>query len=212
MKRSLSALGLLALIASGASAQGTMRLDVGQDSRLWIEGTSNLRDWSCRATTLDAQIEVELGFSEAADFPRHLKSVQVKVPVADLTCGHAQMDRDLRRALKADDSTQISYLMATFDAVGTDGEKGFVVHTVGTLTLAGHENTVKMDVNAMRLSAGGVLASGEVPIHMTEFGIKPPTAMFGIIRAGDRVVVKFDLTLSSNAIAAVTALSGAGAR
>ena len=212
MKRLLPVFALLLLAASSAAAQSTMRLAVGQDSRLWIEGTSNLHDWSCKATSLDAQVEVELGFREAADFPRYLKSVQVKVPVADLKCGHDQMDKNLRKALKADDSTQIKYVMATFDAVGGGENNGYVVHTVGTLTLAGRENTVKMDVNATRLNAGGVQARGEVPILMTEYGIKPPTAMFGAIRTGDRVVVKFDLTVGPEAIAAVTALSAATPR
>lgn len=209
MKCSLATLGLLVVAASGAAAQQTMRLDVGQDSRLWIEGTSNLFGWSCKATKLDAQIEVELGFREAADFPRFLKSVHVKVPVADLKCGRDQMDKDLRTALKATDSTQIQYVLATFDAVGTGPGDGYTIHTVGTLTLAGRENTVKMDVNATRLTAGGVEARGEVPILMTQYGIKPPRAMFGAIRAGNRVTVKFDLMIGPEAIAAVTAISGA---
>lgn len=211
MKRSLTALGVLALVTSSAAAQSTMRLNVGQDSRLWIEGTSNFHDWSCKATSLDAQIVVELGFREAADFPQYLKSVRVKVPVADLKCGHDQMDRSLRKALKADDSTHIDYVMATFNAVNGDCD-GYVVHTVGTLTLAGRENTVKMDVDATRLDAGGIEAIGSVPILMTDYGIKPPTAMFGAIRAGDRVIVKFDLTVAPEAIAAATALSGAAPR
>lgn len=208
MKRSLWAIALLILGSWSASAQATMRLEVGRDSRLWIEGTSNLRGWSCKAASLDAQIEVELGFREAADFPRYLKSVQVKVPVSALQCGHERMNRDLRHALRADDGTPIQYVMATFDAVGNGESNGYIVHTVGTLTLAGRENTVKMDVNATQLAAGGVEARGEVPILMTAYGIKPPTALFGAIRAGDRVVVKFDLTVTPNAIAAVSALSG----
>src|SRR5690242_13054170 len=101
MKRLLLVLGSLALPAGSVAAQSTMRLAVGQDSRLWIEGTSNVSAWSCKATNLDAEIEVELGFREAADFPRFLKSVQVKVPVAELKCGHDQMDKNLRKALRA---------------------------------------------------------------------------------------------------------------
>jgi polyisoprenoid-binding protein YceI len=202
MKCSVWTFGLLGLATSIAGAQSTTRLAVGQDSRLWIEGTSNVSAWSCKATSIDAEIEVELGYREAADFPRYVKSVRVKVPVADLKCGHDRMDHDLRKALDADDSAQTKYVTATFEAVGNGEDTGSVVHTVGTLTLAGHENTVKVDVNTTRLGVGGLEARGEVPILMTEYGIKPPTALFGAIRARDRVMVRFDLRVEPEAIAA----------
>ena len=207
MRRTLTTLALLVVVGPIAGAQGSVRLAVGAESRLWIEGTTNFSTWSCRATTLDAQIEVQLGFREAADFPHYLRSVQVKVPVSGLECGNDRMERDLRKALKADDGTGITYIMASFDAVEGQKVEGYTVHTVGTLMLAGRENSLAMDVNATRLAGGGVQAAGEVPILMTDFGIKPPRAMLGVVRAGDRVVVKFDLTLDRETIAGVTALS-----
>jgi hypothetical protein len=42
-----------------------------------------------------------------------------------------------------------------------------------------------------------------VPIKMTDFGIKPPTAIFGTLRTGDEVKVNFALTVGARAIAAV---------
>src|SRR5204863_8971102 len=140
---------------------------VGADSRLWIDGTTNLRRWSCKAAVLDAAIDVDVGFREAADFPRYLRKVQVQVPVAELKCGREQMDRSLRKALKADDSTPITHILATFDVVNGGATDSVTVHTIGTLTLAGRENRVKMEVTMTRLSEDGVEARGELPILMT---------------------------------------------
>jgi hypothetical protein len=33
----------------------------------------------------------------------------------------------------------------------------------------------------------------EVPILMTDYGVKPPTALLGTLRTGNRVLVKFEL-------------------
>ena len=50
-------------------------------------------------------------------------------------------------------------------------------------------------------------AKGVVPIKMTDYGIKPPTAIFGRLKTGDEVKVNFELTVGAKAIA--TALGGA---
>jgi hypothetical protein len=40
---------------------------------------------------------------------------------------------------------------------------------------------------------GTVRARGALPILMTDYGISPPTALFGVLRTENRIVVKFDL-------------------
>jgi polyisoprenoid-binding protein YceI len=81
-----------------------------------------------------------------------------------------------------------------------------MLHTVGTLTVAGKENKVSMDVEATRLADGTVKAKGLVPIKMTDYGIKPPTAIFGRLKTGDEVKVNFELVIGAKAIA--SALGG----
>lgn len=200
-------LALIAMIAAAARAQSTAELAVGSESRVWIEGSSNIHSWSCSATAVDATIAVEVAFKEDPDFPRYLKTVRVKVPVTALKCGHDQMDKSLRRALKADDTTRSPYITASFEAVrnGSDTTNALTVNTIGALEIAGRENTVKMNVGTTRLANGTIEAQGEVPILMSDFGVKPPTALFGALRANDRVVVKFALTLGPDAVAAMAA-------
>jgi hypothetical protein len=59
-KRYLTSLALTALfaIAGSASAQ-SVRLAVAPESKLWIEGGSNLHGWSCKASSIDAMIDVD---------------------------------------------------------------------------------------------------------------------------------------------------------
>lgn len=199
----LTAAAFVGLFATTAAAQLTVRVAVAPESKLWIEGTSNLHGWSCTADTFDAVIELDAAaasqLSTAA--PKTLKRVEVKVPVKALKCGHGGMDGNLYKALKADESPSISYIMASFDAAAGEND-GFTLKTAGTLALAGKENKLSMDVVATRLPDGTVKAVGMVPIKMTDFGIKPPTAMFGTLRTGDEVKVNFALTVGAKAIAA----------
>ena len=198
---------LLAFLAATARAQSVAELNVGEDSRVWIEGTTNLAGWSCSATAVDATIAVEVAFKEDPDFPRYLRRVQVSVPVKALKCGHAQMEKSLRRALKADDAAGAAYITASFEAVrdGHDTTNTLTVSTLGSLAIAGRENSVKMDVGTTRLPDGTIEARGSVPILMSDFDIEPPTALFGAVRAGIRVTVKFAMRLGPEVVAALAA-------
>ena len=202
----VATVALLTLIAGVARAQDT-RVPVNPESKLWIDGTPNLHEWSCKATQLDATVELDASAAArvSAAPPKALKAVEVKVPVRSLKCNHGGMDGNVYKALKADDAPEISYIMASFEASPGDGADSFVVHAVGTLTIAGKENKIDMDVKATRLPDGTVKATGVVPVKMTDYGIKPPTAIFGRLKTGDEVKVNFELNVGAKAIAAALA-------
>ena len=203
-KRYLTSLALTVLctVAGSARAQ-SIRLAVAPESKLWIEGGSNLHGWSCKASSIDAMIEVDEAFLKSTS-PTLLKKVQVKVPVRNLKCGHGGMDNNLYKALKADDTPEISYILATFDVVRGTSDS-FTVKSVGTLTIAGTEKTVNMDVTSSKLGDGSIRADGELPLLMTDFGVKPPTAMFGTLRTDNRITVKFSLLVGSQTLTAASA-------
>jgi len=203
-KRYLTSLALTALCTFAGSARAqSIRLAVAPESKLWIEGGSNLHGWSCKASSIDAMIDVDEAFLKSSS-PTLLKKVQVKVPVRNLKCGHGGMDNNLYKALKADDTPDISYILGTFDVVpGTNDS--FTVKSVGTLKIAGTEKTVNMDVTASKLPDGGIRAEGELPLLMTDFGVKPPTAMLGTLRTDNLVTVKFSLLVGPQTLTAASA-------
>ena len=198
---------ILALVASMAGAQEVAKVPVSPESKLWIDGTSNLHEWSCKATQLDATVELDASAAArvSAAPPKALKAVEVKVPVRSLKCNHGGMDGNVYKALKADDAGEISYIMASFDVSPAGSADNFVLHAIGTLTIAGKQNKVDMDVTATRLPDGTVKATGVLPVKMTDYGIKPPTAIFGRLKTGDEVKVNFELTVGAKAIAAALA-------
>lgn len=193
----------LVVFAGVARAQETARIAVAPESKLWIDGTSNLHGWSCKAEKMDAAVELDKAAAGQLPVapPKALKRVEVKVPVKSLKCGHGAMDDNLYKALNADASPEVSYIMASFEVVPGEVKDSFTLKTVGSLTVSGKENKISMDVVATRLPDGTVKATGMVPIKMTDYGIKPPTAIFGRLKTGDEVKVNFELTVGAKAIA-----------
>ena len=172
-----------------------LRLSVRPDSRLWLEGSSNLRDWRCDATTLDASIDLDDGSSyDAGDNAiARLRRVQVRVLTHALTCGRSQMDNIMYKALRADDEPDCRQIVGHFDVVSTPDSPDHALVMQGTLRIAGRERVVRVPVEVQQQRDGSLRAQGALPILMTDYGITPPKALFGVLRTENRIVVKFDL-------------------
>ena len=81
---------LLACVATAARGQATTRVAVAPESKLWIEGDSNLHPWSCAATRPESKLEVDLAMPEIA------RSLDLLVQVDGLECGNGKMNEKLR--------------------------------------------------------------------------------------------------------------------
>ena len=201
---------LLSLASRQLGGQETtplIRLTLNGESRLSIEGTSNLHAWRCRATVFEASISIDPSRMPAApasiDIARSIRRVDVKVPVQSLKCGNGRMDRIMYQALRADEPAADS-IVGSFEVVPGTAIDSLVVHTVGTLRVAGQENVIRIDVRTQELANGLVRVVSELPILMTDYGVKPPTVLLGALRCGNRVMVKFELVVAPHALLATS--------
>lgn len=185
MKRYLPTLLLAGLLIAG---WGTLsqRFTVQPESRLWIDGTSSLHDWTCEAGVLDGQIDA------AADAPADVVGVRLTVPVEQLECKNGTMNKKAHKALQEDDHPTIAYALTSAEPLAQDGGTQTLKAT-GELTIAGTVRTIQMDVQATPQADGRVRYSGQVPLTMTDFGVDPPKAMLGTLKTGDQVTVHFDV-------------------
>ncbi|MEO8194092.1 MAG: YceI family protein [Gemmatimonadales bacterium] len=179
-------------------AVSSVRVPVRGDSRLWLEGSSNVRDWTCKATSMDATIEVESkagskGTESSA--ATGVNKVIVKVPVRMLKCGDRHMEAQMYSALKSSDAGA-THIIAHFDRLPDGVVTGETIETSGLLTIAGVERTVRMTVSSDRLPDGTRRARGTVPILMTDFGIKPPKPWGGLLRTSNKVLIQFEIFIA----------------
>jgi len=203
----LIALGALMLTAADATAQArtaTLRLPVRADSRVWLEGSSNVRNWTCKATAMEALIAVDAASVDSHDddaIARSLRGVDVIVPVRMLKCGDRHMEANMYDALKAPKPPAIGYIIADFEILPSLVGDDLTVEAVGKMSVAGAERPVRMTVRTERLADGTRRARGTVPIRMTDFGIVPPRPWFGVLRTADKVLIQFEIFVSPQALA-----------
>jgi hypothetical protein len=60
--------------------------------------------------------------------------------------------------------------------------------------MAGETRKISFKTVCKTTKTGDYQLKGNVPLKMTDFKIKPPTAMLGAMKTGDAVTVKFDVS------------------
>ena len=155
-----------------------------QGSKLWIEGDSNVHPWSCKAATPTATLEVD------QDLPQIAKSLSLDVPIDKMDCGDGKMNEKMREALHAEENPVIYYRLRRAERISGEALQ---LKATGDLTINGRTRTVAFLVDVTTHPDGTADASGQVVINMTDFGVEPPKALLGMIKAYDRVTVKFEV-------------------
>lgn len=195
IKNALIALAIV-LPASGAWTTANEMLVLQPQSRLWIDGTSTIRSFTCKAGEVNAVVEV----NGANAIPglltgeKGVKAVQVTVPAEKLDCGNGTMNDHMRNALKVAENPTIAFNLTNYDVTkSSDGISGTIN---GTLDLGGVKKPISLQASGV--SEGGMLhVNGVYELRMTDYGLKPPSLMFGRIKVGETVKVGFDLLLKS---------------
>lgn len=220
MKYSLTTMAFLALCAAPAANAQTdpaattgIPLQLATGSELSFNGTSTMHGFTCTTHDLQAFISVDSSYSTAdlTTIAHPIISVHVTIPVKSLACG-GELEGNMLKTLRAKDYPTITYVLGLYETVpGEKSASAFAIDTKGDLTIAGKTKEIHMRVDASRTADSVVSATGADTLQMTDFGIKPPTFMLGMLRVGNRIIVRYTLKATAKAVAraqaALTSLS-----
>ena len=170
---------------------------LGEIKRVTTGGTSTVDDFTCRAGTVrgSGSLAGERALVQKAVLGgKDETSVRIRVPVATFDCGKRRMNEDLYRALQAKAHPFIEYELASAELIGNAGQDGaYRLRARGRLTIAGATRDVEIVLDGERLHDGRFQGRGRLPLQMTDFGIEPPSALLGLVRAHDDITVRFKL-------------------
>ncbi len=195
----LRTLSILLSLLMTATAAGQTRVTVDPDSRLWIEGRSTVNHFTCNAGEIDGRAMLQRGSSEA----------EVVIPVESFDCGKSRMNRDFYEALKSERHPRILFEL-TDARLGPKNGDTFDVTVHGRLTIAGVTRSVKLVSEGRKQHDGEYRVQGSLPLSMLDFEIKPPTALAGLIKVHERIVVGFDIVTKIDGAATVGVCAQAG--
>ncbi|MGH1366758.1 MAG: YceI family protein [Calditrichia bacterium] len=187
---------LMLTLVSSLFAQSEITLNAGEGSRIWLEGTSTLHDWSCEAEAFTAVL-TSPGENSAAVLTNIAFDIDVVIPVRSIKSSKGdRMDKKMYETLKEEEYSDIHYnLSAVRKSNSSMGDK-LIFDTEGTLSIAGSMQLIAIQVVGVLQENDQILFSGSVPLDMTAFGVKPPKMMLGTLRTNKNIVVHFELNMT----------------
>jgi polyisoprenoid-binding protein YceI len=191
----LGALAALFLAPAGAWTPSDAPLTLQPESRLWVEGTSTMRSFTCKAVVLEADVAAAAPGAVSAVLAgeKAVKSVEVRVPAKRMDCGNGTMNAHMYKALKVEQHDAITFRVASYE-VGRagDGVRGTLT---GTLTLGGVQKPITVTATGRGGGDGVLRVAGTHELKLSDYGLKAPSLMMGTMKVGDVVKVGFDLVL-----------------
>lgn len=137
-----------------------------------IHGTSTLHDWKMVSNETTTVFE-----NDGSKITKLNVSVQIKT----LKSGDSGLDEKAYDTLKIDRNNVI-----TFKLLEADTTAGTIK---GVFKVLDKERTETLKPEVLTLDR----VAGSFKVKMTEFGLEVPSVMFGAIKSGDEVTVKYDI-------------------
>lgn len=154
------------------------------NSRVWVDGTSNIRGFKCIASEISSRLVTR----DTKEIAGLVDDAVVVIPVRNLDCGNGKMNEHMLKAMKADKNANIEFTLGSYKVEGTGATLN------GTLIMAGVVKEIEIAATVEREDEL-IRVKAKVPIRMMEWGIKPPSLMMGTMKVKEVVIVGFDVTL-----------------
>ncbi len=191
-------LALAAALAAQAQAQNTVFSAQPTGSKMKIDGTSTVHDWTIEGGIIAGSIELDAKFladpTKAAPGKVGAKA-DVVIPVRTLKSGKTTMDSVVYQAMSMTNFPRIAYHLGELTLKETpksaDGPYSF--DSKGELVIKGTTNKVSFPVTITR-SGKALKTTGTTKVKMTDYKVPPPApSLLGIsIKTGDEVTLTFD--------------------
>lgn len=180
------------------SNNDTLRVRILDGSKVFLKGSTNVNKFRCDC--IDRLSGVR-SIERAADTPTGRASYQatsLDVAAFSLDCGNEKMNRDLYAALRASEYPNISIRLLESWPVTVAGQRtdGWIdARARALLTITSTTREIEARCKIKRLAEGTYELLGEKTINMSDYGVVPPQAMFGMIKVNDHITLNFRLKI-----------------
>jgi polyisoprenoid-binding protein YceI len=125
-----------------------------------------------------------------------LSELAFTLPSKSLKSGRGVMDKNTYKALNTDAHKNISFRLSSATVTQLEG-LNYQIICVGKLTIAGATKETELTASGKVNPADRSLTvSGTKKMKMTDYNVKPPTAMMGTIKTGNDISITYSLKLT----------------
>lgn len=159
-------------------------------SSIEVLGTSSLHDWSVQSATQNGSIV----FSNLEKM--EITFLTFSLESESLKSGKSGMDKKMYSTLNTDKHKTISFVLNKTLSSKQKTETSFEITVTGNLLINGVEKAITLQFSIEKDENISII-EGTHKILLTDFDMKPPKAMLGIIKVGNEIEIKFKSVFKS---------------
>jgi hypothetical protein len=181
----------LGLALSAHASAGALALSATAKSSITVLGDSTIHQWSTKATRLAIGGSCSPGQPGALDAVGKglLRALSFSAQVDSLKSSEGSgMDKNVHAAMDSDKYANVSFVMGSYKA--SDGQ----VSVLGVLSIHGVTRTADLK-GALAAVGQGFSVKGRYDLLMSDFGVKPPVLLMGMLKVSDKVSIVYDFTM-----------------
>jgi len=193
MMKTLSILLLVTfgLIPSLALAQNG-KVQLRDSSKLSIKGKSNVNEFTCESEHELQKDSLDYSYTVNADTVQ-VNGVYLDLEIDQFDCGKRAINRDFKSTLKYKEYPFIEIILN--ELLVSDSTSLIPQEAEVTIRIAGVERHYTVPLNSFSSSEKSFTVGGNKILRMTDFGLEPPSPMFGLIKVEDELNIQFDLVI-----------------
>lgn len=184
---------LAAMLLKDSPGPVAERWVIQKNSNLCIEGRTNMNGFRCDITEYLQPDTIYIFNDEKTIRPIPIRG-GLSINIKRFDCHQKFITNDLRKTLKADEQP-----MLKIDLLNIGFYNGDAVNIKGLVNigLAGVVKMVEIDYTVRVGSPGYLELTGSRRLKFSDFGLKPPQKLAGLIKVQEELNVRFQLVLRS---------------
>ena len=190
-------------VAATLQGQTFNRFTGSPGSKIKLEGTSSIHDWTMEGGIVGGFFELDSAFptdpaATSGVTPGKVNArASARIPVRSIKSGKTRMDEVMQEHMKENDFPRIEYHLSemVLKEAPSAPNAPLKFDAKGELAIAGVTNRVSMPVTMERLEAAKLKLSGSIGLKMADFKVEPVAIKIpalGAITTGNDVKVSFD--------------------
>jgi len=156
-----------------------------------IYGTTNVHNFDSKVT----QVSGELVMTNS----KQVQSFVVEIPVKSIKSNEKLMDTKTYESFNAEKNPKITFRSTDVNSLTVNGSD-INVSVTGNMTIAGVTRKVTLITSGKIVKPGVYEFKGSIALKMTDYKMSPPTAMLGMMKVGDAITLKYDVTFEGGPV------------
>ncbi|HET8864140.1 MAG TPA: YceI family protein [Gracilimonas sp.] len=168
------------------------RVQLSDQSKLSIKGKSNVNEFRCQAEHDLHRDSLNYYYMVEEDTVT-VEGVFLNLEIDQFDCGKRAINRDFKSTLKY---KEYPFIEIVLNELVLKQESDIIPkEALVTIKIAGVERSYEVPLHTFSSSEDHFVVGGNKVLYMTDFGLTPPSPMFGLIKVDDELDIEFELII-----------------